>query len=162
MFVCMCMCSSVYSSVDLSLYTQSTCFIPSHETRAREETQFWEVQMKKTEEKEEAADTESSKGVWRRSDGPFNFCNTAQRRWTKKKRKRTLRLAVTPIPSSTGWGAARLLNLHNSKGQSMEEGPFVRNCQRRQGPQAWSPLCQKCLFGVPLGHDRAPRTGARG
>lgn len=43
----------------------------------------------------------------------------------------------TPTPSSIAGGAAvRLLNLHHSKGQSMEEGPFVRNCQRRQGPQA--------------------------
>lgn len=47
----MCMCSSMYSSVDLSLYTQSACFILSHETLAGGETQFWEVQMKKTEEK---------------------------------------------------------------------------------------------------------------
>lgn len=59
-------------------------------------------------------------------------------------------------------GAAKLCDLHNSNGRSMEKRPFVRNCQRRQGPQAWSPPCQKCLFGVPLGHDRASRTGARG
>lgn len=34
------------------------------------------------------------------------------------------------------WAALRLFHLHHSKGQSMEEGPFVRNCQQRQGPQA--------------------------
>lgn len=59
-------------------------------------------------------------------------------------------LAVTPIPFSTGWGAVRLLNLHNSKGQSMEEGPFVRNCQRRQGPQAWSPRVKSAYLGCHL------------
>lgn len=37
------------------------------------------------------------------------------------------------------WATLKLFNLHHSKEQSMEEGPFVRNCQQRQGPQAWSP-----------------------
>lgn len=67
-FVCryvhvhVCVCSSMYSSVNVSLYTRPACFILSHETLARGETQFWEAQMKKTEEKEEEADTESRKG----------------------------------------------------------------------------------------------------
>lgn len=37
---------------------------------------------------------------------------------------------------STFWAALRFFNLHHSKGQSMEEGPFVRNCQQKQRPQA--------------------------
>ena len=134
------MCSSMYSSVNLSLCTQSACFILSQETLARGETRLWEVQMKKAEEEEEA-DTESRKGVWNCRDKTFNFSDKTQ------KRKQTLLLAVTPIPSSAGWGAARLLHLHNSKGQSMEEGPFVRNCQRRQGPQAWSPRVKSAYLG---------------
>lgn len=68
--------------------------------------------------------------------------------WQKKK---TLLLSVTPHTfSSVCWGAVRLLNLHHSKGQSMEEGPFVRNCQRRQGPQAWSPRVKSAYLGCHL------------
>lgn len=66
------------------------------------------------------------------------------------KKTTTLLLAVTPIPSSTAGGAVRLFNLHHSKGQSMEEGPFVRNCQRRQGPQAWSPRVKSAYLGCHL------------
>lgn len=62
----------------------------------------------------------------------------------------TLLLAVTPIPSSMAGGAVRLFNLHYSKGQSMEEGPFVGNCQRRQGPQAWSPRVKSAYLGCHL------------
>lgn len=61
-----------------------------------------------------------------------------------------LLLAITPIPSSTAVGALRLFNLHYSKGQSMEEGPFVGNCQRRQGPQAWSPRVKSAYLGCHL------------
>lgn len=62
----------------------------------------------------------------------------------------TLLLVVTPIPSSMAGGAVRLFNLHYSKGQSMEEGPFVGNCQRRQGPQAWSPRVKSAYLGCHL------------
>lgn len=81
--------------------------------------------------------------VWNCRDRTINFCNTTQ--FDNKKKK--MLLSVTSIPSSIGWGAVRLLNLHNSKRQSMEEGPFVRNCQRRQGPQAWSPRVKSAYLG---------------
>lgn len=68
----------------------------------------------------------------------------------QKKKKKTLLLAVTPIPSSTAGSVVRLFNLHHSKGQSMEEGPFVRNCQRRQGLQAWSPCVKSAYLGCHL------------
>lgn len=121
MYMCMCVCVCAFPpSVNLSLYTRSACFILSHETLARGETQLWEVQMKKKNQK------------------TFD-------------KKKTLLLAVTPHTfSSVCWGAVRLLNLHHSKGQSMEEGPFVRNCQRRQGPQAWSPRVKSAYLGCHL------------
>lgn len=49
----MCVCSAMYSSANVSLYTQSACFILSHETLTRWETEFCEVQMKNTDEKQE-------------------------------------------------------------------------------------------------------------
>lgn len=60
-----------------------------------------------------------------------------------------------------GWKATWLLNLHNSKRQSMEEGPFVRTVNEA-GAASQEPPCQKCLVVVPLGHDRASRTRAKG
>lgn len=41
---------------------------------------------------------------------------------------------------------ARLGDLHHSKGQSMGEGPFVRNCQRRQGAASLKPPVSKVLI----------------
>lgn len=52
MYMCMCVCVCAFPpSVNLSLYTRSACFILSHETLARGETQLWEVQMKKKNQK---------------------------------------------------------------------------------------------------------------
>lgn len=84
----------------------------------------------------------------------LNFGDTTQTRLTKKKKKRKTKqawlLALTPIPSSVGWETARLLNLHHSKAQSMEEGPFVENCQLRSGQQARSPHVKSAYLGCHL------------
>lgn len=91
-----------------------------------------------------------TQGLWSGTAGRGSLTSGTQRSDVRHKRIKTLLLAVAPIPSSTGWGAVRLSNLHNSKGQSMEEGPFVRNCQRRQGPQAWSPRVKSAYLGCHL------------
>lgn len=141
----------MYSSRNLSLCTWSACFILSHETLAREETQLWEAQMKKIRRtrRRSRQSLEDGEGGSKTAGIGLLTLATQHRRLTKKNKK-TLLLAVTPIPSSVGWGAVRLLNLHHSKGQSMEEGPFVRNCQQRQGPQAWSPRVKSAYLGCHL------------
>lgn len=101
---------------------------------SKKETQFWEPQKKKNRGRQSAT-------------AAIGLLTSATQHRDVGQKKLLQLLAVTPIPSSTGWGAVRLLNLHNSKGQSMEEGPFVRNCQRRQGPQAWSPRVKSAYLG---------------
>lgn len=116
-----------------SLYTCSACFILSYETLVKRK-QFREAQKKKNRGR--------GSGTAR-----IGLLTSATQHRDVRQKKILQLLAVTLIPSSTGWGAVRLLNLHNSKGQSMEEGPFVRNCQRRQGPQAWSSRVKSAYLG---------------
>lgn len=135
--------------VNLSLYTRLACFTF---------TLPWNISKRGNTVlgSEDEKDRRKGRSNHRLQDGRsrsaeielLTSATKHERRLTWK--NKTLRLAVTPMPSSTGWGAVRLLNLHNSKGQSMEEGPFVRNCQRRQGPQAWSPRVKSAYLGCHL------------
>ena len=87
MFVCRYahVCYSMYLSVNLSLCTRVACFTLSHKRLARGEY-------------EDDQRTE----VWNCRDRIFNFWDTTEMFDKKIKIKKTLLLAVTPIPSYTG------------------------------------------------------------
>lgn len=67
----------------------------------------------------------------------------------EQQQQQTLLLAVTPIPSSMGWGAVRLLRICiTAKGNQWKRGPLLGTVNGGRGRKPGAPVSKVLSWGA--------------